>query len=119
MLDVHLRLGVTACGQLQPEHLHTFSDPPEPGAAGAEVRGQTEWVAAAPRTLTFSWDWAYDPHTRVLQGLWHTLRTNLQVVEDDGTDLGDACTRLCVARLMTRVRWEHVVARALDLPLRL
>ena len=127
MFDPHVKLGIAAAGELAPAHLYSKADadsasPDDPrgaGAVAAVTRGVTEWVAQADRQVSFGWDWEYDPNSRRLLGLWHTLRTNLKVVDDEGQDLGDSVTRLCAARLMTRAQWERALGEALGLPVSL
>lgn len=122
MIDPLVRLRIEELQDLQHVHLYSEIDDDDdtrmPPAAAGTVNGVTEW--ATPErigALSFSWDWTYDRSSQRLQGHWHSLRTNLRVVGPAGEDLGEECTRLCVARLMTRVCWEHVVADALGLAL--
>ena len=123
MFDPRIKLDIAAAGALVPVHTYSTPDPEPPGAEGGTAtvitRGVTEWVADAERQVSFGWDWEYDPGSRRLQGLWHTLRTNLVVVDDEGQELGESCTRLCAARLMTRAHWEKVLGVALGLPVAL
>ncbi len=124
MFDPRIKLDVAAAGALLPEHLYSKadddgSDGPDGEDGGVVVvvtRGVTEWVAEGDRQVSFGWDWVYDPNSHRLQGLWNTLRTNLAVVDDEGKELGEACVRLCAARLMTHAHWERVLSEALGLP---
>ena len=120
MIDPLIRLRTEDLLELQ--HVHLYSeldgDPLDPGAKAGTVSGYTEWASANRQpALSFSWDWTYSPETQRLQAQWSSLRTNLRVVDSQGEDLGVECTRLCVARLMTRASWERVIAESLDLAL--
>jgi len=118
MLDVHVRMRVEELTGAAPQHLFSQIDPmvPSPGGAvAAALKGSTEWAVDGPRRLTFGWDWTYEPASSRFSGRWSTLRTNLMVVDEHGTDMGVDCLRLCVARLMTQARWEATIAVALQL----
>lgn len=119
MLDVHVRMRVDELTETAPQHL--FSQIDTAAASGADghlssaLKGSTEWAVDGPRRLTFGWDWTYEPASSRFSGRWSTLRTNLMVVDEHGTDMGADCLRLCVARLMTQARWEATIAIALQL----
>ena len=120
MIDPLIRLRIDELQNLQQVHVYSEIEADEhaPPAAAGSVDGVTEWATPEPTgAISFSWDWTYDRRSQRLQGHWHSLRTNLRVVGPAGEDLGEECTRLCVARLMTPVCWEHVVANALGLTL--
>ncbi len=121
MLDIYVRLHIDDLRELRTSHLYSELENglelDEPDAA--LLRGFTEWSAPAERVLSFGWDWSFDPEAGVMLGEWASLRTNLMVIDDAGLDMGQDCTRLCVARLMTRARWERAVATSLALPLRM
>lgn len=120
MLDPFIRLQAGDMQDLQVAHI--FSDWDEPvsaaGAPSGVASGYTEWSAPQRSpSLSFSWDWTYDRQSRRLEAHWRSLRTNLMVVGPDGAELGDECTRLCAARLLTRARWELGIADALGIAL--
>ncbi|WP_458233053.1 DUF4902 domain-containing protein [Roseateles sp. P5_E8] len=120
MIDPLIRLRTEDLLELQHVHLYSELDgnPLAPGVKAGTVSGYTEWASANRQpALSFSWDWTYSPETQRLQAQWSSLRTNLRVVDSEGEDLGVECTRLCVARLMTRASWERVIAESLDLAL--
>ncbi len=119
MFDTYVRLRIDELQQMLPQHLYSEI---EPGAAGTALGGFTEWSvpgALPGQALSFGWDWAYEPGSGQLLGQWATLRTNLMVVDEAGADMGTDCTRLCIARLLTHVRWERTIAEHLHLTLRL
>jgi hypothetical protein len=120
MFDPLIRLRPEDLLELQHVHLYSEldSESTNPHAKAGTVCGYTEWASANRQpALSFSWDWVYDPGTQRLQAQWSSLRTNLRVVDAQGEDLGVECTRLCVARLMTRASWERVIAESLGLVL--
>lgn len=122
--DAHVRLSADEFDRLQPTHLHSgidddpLSDEPAPSpAASPPVFGYTEWTAPGPRTLSMGWDWSVDrPGESLPRAQWESLRTNVMLVGPDGGDLGPDLTREAVARLMSRIGWERVAARAVALP---
>jgi hypothetical protein len=120
MLDPLIRLQAGDMQDLQVSHLYTEWDDPafaESSSAGV-ASGYTEWsTPSRTPSLTFSWDWTYDRQSQRIEGHWRSLRTNLRVVGPGGEDLGDECTRLCAARLMTRAQWERCIADALGVEL--
>lgn len=117
-MDPLIRKRVDELQSLNATHLYSEIDPEAGAQAAGELYGTTEWATPERSgALSFSWDFSHDAKSQRLTGHWHTLRTNLRVVGDEGEDLGDECTRLCVARLMTRACWEHVVGDALALAL--
>lgn len=120
MFDPLIRLQAGDMQGLQVSHLLTEWDDPASAAnpANGVASGYTEWsTPGRTPSLSFGWDWSYDHRSQRLEGHWRSLRTNLRVVGPDGEDLGDECTRLCAARLLTRAQWERGVAEALGVSL--
>lgn len=81
------------------------------------VHGHTHWTL--PRhtpCVCFGWDWTFEPGIQRLLAQWGSMRTNLRVVDANGTDLGTQYTVVCIARLMTRANWEAVVLAQLNQP---
>jgi len=120
MLDLYARMSVDECLRLQPSHLHSELDDASDGAdrdgqAPPVLQGFTEWTAPGERTLTFGWDWTFEPGTGEWSGHWGTLRTNLVVTDPSGADLGDEKTQDCVSKLMARAGWARAVADVLRL----
>ena len=121
MFDPLIHLRLEDLQGLEHAHLYSELDPessPSQAARFGLLSGSTEWASEdRVPALSFSWDWDYDRQGQRFEAHWSTLRTNLRVVDADGTDLGVECTRLCVARLMTRASWEQVIAQSLGLAL--
>ena len=121
MFDAYVRMIIDDLQALVPKHLHSETDPDGPDLDADElagrVQGFTEWTIAGPRWLSLGWDWTFDVDSRLLLAQWNTLRTNLMVTNEAGDDMGADCTRLCIARLMARVHWEHTTAQVLGLRL--
>jgi Domain of unknown function (DUF4902) len=117
MLDVRIRMRAEELTEVRPTHLFSEIASATPtdlaSPESAPIKGTTEWIAEGQRKLTFGWEWTYEPVSARYEGCWHTLSTNLLVVDSEGTDMGVDCLRLCVARLMTRSHWETVIAAAL------
>jgi hypothetical protein len=120
MFDAYVRIPLDELRRIEPWHLDSGVDldatgagPPDPGAP---VDGYTEWAADAPRTLSMGWDWQFDPDKRQLTALWHTLRTNIMVVDGAGTDFGRERTRQCIAELIGGIDWQTQAAEAVGLP---
>ncbi len=120
MFDAYVRILVDDLARIQPSHLQSGADDPPLDASGPDggtpLGGYTEWVADAPRTLSMGWDWSFDLGSRQLTALWHTLRTNIMVVDAAGGDLGRERTQSCIADLMNSVHWEAATAEAVGLP---
>ncbi|MDT8999868.1 DUF4902 domain-containing protein [Paucibacter sp. APW11] len=120
MFDAYVRLSIDDLQKLVPTHLHSeIEDLVDDADPDASIQGFTEWTAASTRTLSFGWDWCFEPSSEQLLGQWGSLRTNLMVIDESGGDMGIECTRLCIARLMTHIRWEYTIAKVLGLRLQL
>lgn len=122
MFDAYVRLSIENLQGLKITHVHSeMEDVLSPDADQAQpmVQGFTEWSAPGDRAISFGWDWTFEPDKNRLLARWTTLRTNLMLIDEDGSDLGNDCMRLCVARLMTRVCWEETISELLGLALKL
>lgn len=118
MFDTFVRLPVADLAGIAPWHLQSGVDdgPAEGSASHGTLSGFTEWAAGSQRVLSMGWDWTFDRESRRLTAHWNTLRTNIMVINDGGSDLGREGTRTCIANLMSNVGWESVTASALGLP---
>jgi hypothetical protein len=118
MFDTYVRLPVADLAGTKPWHLQSGvdEDPLETADSDGTLNGFTEWAAGNQPVLSMGWDWTFDRESRLLTAHWHTLRTNIMVVNDGGADLGREGTRTCIADLMTTVGWESATAHALGLP---
>ena len=112
---ISVNLRVEEFEALVPEHLCTiieseqFSDM-EAEANNDLLQGITEWISPwQERQLSFGLDWYFQKSTRVMWARWTTLRTNVIVVDAVDVDQGNDCLHLCVALMMTRVRWEEAI----------
>jgi hypothetical protein len=109
--SVRLALRVEEFDALVPEHLFSVLDDEacahdDDGA----LMGTTEWSAPwQGRQLSFGLDVGYHPERQYVEARWSTLRTNAMVVDEAGAELALNDLRWCVARMLTRVRWESVV----------
>lgn len=114
MIDPFVRLRLEEFNGLSHRHLYSEVDGELPPTQ--HLSGYTEWISNSGKpALSFSWDWNYDRGSQRLQAEWDSLRTNLKVIDQDGADLGDDCTRLYVARQMDQAQWERVIADTLGL----
>lgn len=118
--DLYIRLRDLEIFGRAPDHLYSELDNVVDGDAGWHgenaLHGVTEWaLVAGTRSITFGWDWTFEPEVKRLLAQWASMRTNLMVVDADGVDMGDDYTLLCIARMMTRVRWEEAVIKKLEL----
>lgn len=115
MIDPFVRLRLSEFQGLRHTHLLSEFDS-ERRAGQSPCSGYTEWVSRDRLpALTFSWDWSYDQGQRQFEAHWHTLRTNLRVVDEVGADLGAEFTASCVAREMARLGWQSETALSLGL----
>lgn len=118
--DLYIRLRDSEVLERTPDHLYSEMESTAGGDTpwqGENVlQGVTEWaLAAGTRSITFGWDWTFEPEVKRLLAQWGTMRTNLMLVDGNGVDLGTDYTLLCIARMMTRARWEDAVAKMLEL----
>jgi hypothetical protein len=122
MFDAYVRLSIANVHDLQVTHIHSELEdmlPAQADQAQPMLQGFTEWSAPGDRAISFGWDWTFEPDKNRLLARWTTLRTNLMLIDESGTDLGNDCMRLCVARLMTRACWEDTISGLLGLQLKL
>ncbi|MBV1774278.1 DUF4902 domain-containing protein [Burkholderiaceae bacterium DAT-1] len=103
-------------------HTHLYSEMDELDPASClplgKIRGYTEWASnRRPCALSFSWDWDYDCRRLSIDARWETLRTNVRMVDHEGTHLNDWDTRRFIAHLMTELQWEHTISSVLGLTL--
>jgi hypothetical protein len=112
-MDVTIRLRETELERLEPQHLYSALDEPEPAAP--TLCGVTEWQVPGARALSFGWDWSATTGAELV-GHWSTLRTNAVLVSADGRVLPDAALQRGVERLMQHRRWQRAVAQVLGLP---
>jgi hypothetical protein len=121
MFDPLIRLRLDELQGLQHQHRYSELDPQQSMLRLPPLgllSGSTEWASEGRMpVLSFSWDWDYDRQAQRLEAHWHSLRTNLRVLDADGGDPGFAGTRMFLSRLLTNAHWERVVAHSLDLPL--
>lgn len=119
MINPLVRLSVAELQARHTVHLYSEIDRLEPTEQSfGTVTGFTEWASQhLSPSLSFSWDWTYDHRSQMVQGHWQSLRTNVRLVDEDGTDLSPGLMRQCVARLMTQLCWERVIADAVGLTL--
>ena len=115
MFDTYVRLRLGELHAIQPRHLHSGTDD---GAVLALRRddtltGFTEWASDGARALSMGWDWSLAANSPWPVAHWDTLRTNIMLTGDEGTDLGTEWTQCCVAERMSRVDWAAAVVESL------
>ena len=115
--DGYIRLRPRDVLRLELQHLGSWLDemPRIDQPADWPIRGTSEWTAVAARTLSFGWDWSFDPMLGRIAAHWKTLRTNLMMIHADGRDASAELSQRCVARLLYSAGWERVVATTLAL----
>jgi len=126
-IDCYVRLLCTALERVNLHHLESGLDFPdlllsararalEGAIALLPVQGYTEWTASATLgTVSVGWDWTLDS-TGELRLNPHSVRTNVMLIADDGSDRGRSATREAIWRLIARHRWQPVVLEAVGLP---
>ena len=121
MLDTWVRVSLPELMRTSPTHLYSAFDNEATDlacAANLPQSGYTEWTAPGPRTLSFSWDWHWEPEAGRMMADWHNLRTNLQLVDESGCELPVTATHHCVAQLMEQAHWAEATRLALALNVR-
>jgi len=123
-LDCYLRLRLAELEALRFEHLESGADQGE-GEAGAAahaeaaiaiagIEGYTEWVSTAPVAHSIGWDWHVRPPQGALVLRAHSIRTNIMLLLQDGTDAGRAETERAIAELIERWNWAETVLAAVQ-----
>lgn len=125
--DCYVRLPSPAFECVNLRHLESGLDVPdtlpiasararEGACALPPVQGFTEWTSSALSTVSVGWDWMLDPIGELRLNP-HSIRTNVMLVADDGSDLGRSVTLEALLLLIARHRWQAVVLQAVGLPL--
>lgn len=123
-LDSYLRLRRSDLEALRLEHLESNVDPSdiENGAAaraeGASVlpaiEGYTEWVSAAAVPHSIGWDWSLRLGPGELMVKPHSIRTNIMLLQPDGSDAGQALTERAIIDYLAGWDWATPVLAAIQ-----
>lgn len=115
MFDAYVRTSALEVAQLRPEHCFSevdADDALEAMRASNALKGTTEWIIPASRTITLAWEWSYDREARQVLADWESLRTNLMITHNGGIDQGPTITQWMVEALMSKVGWDTQVLEA-------
>lgn len=121
MLDTWVRVSLSELMRTTPTHLlSAFDEDPDDLQTAAEQlqHGYTEWSAPGPRTLSFGWDWRWEPQQGRLMADWANLRTNLRLLDEQGQEMNIESTLVCVERWMEQAQWAQITQLALGLGMR-
>lgn len=122
LFDAYLRVGRDELQALEFQHLESCADPAEPGE-GAQagdacsttaIEGFTEWVTTAPRPHSIGWDWYVKVPEGSLAVRAYSIRTNIMLRREDGSDAGQAATLLAIDELIQGWPWAETVLRVLQ-----
>lgn len=123
--DYYLRLHEAALLATVLEHIESGLDidlesqaPPAAAEASSDalsMRGFTEWASSTSPAVSVGWDWiTTQPGLLLLDG--SSLRTNVMLVDGQGTDRGHKATVLNLVRLVEGFDWQSAVLGALRAP---
>lgn len=88
---------------------------PMEGACVSTIEGYTEWVSATTPVISLGWDWIYDPmrvpSMQVRQG---SLRTNVMLLDNDGTEVGPLKTAILLEAVLDCFGWQETVLDAIE-----
>lgn len=105
---------------LRLKHFHSAADP-EPGNTPPQQRcgtattlsGYTEWVVDTHLPISLGWDWRIDAPDNMAQWQRDELpRTNLQLVNEQGSPLHWVDNLRVLATWVDAQDWQHTVAIA-------
>jgi Domain of unknown function (DUF4902) len=74
------------------------------------ITGYTEWIDGASAVVTVGWDWKMSgAGSGVSLTRTSEPRSNVMLIDANGTDLGPAGTTMTLAQLLGRFDWQSVV----------
>ncbi len=85
------------------------------GASASALFGSSEWVTESDPPVSLGWDWMLTTSGDVLMNR-HSIRTNLMLVDHDGSDLGHTVSIETVVRTIENFAWQRHVLLALQGP---
>lgn len=123
-IDFYLRLDAAQLASLRFEHLESHIDADladlarqaryEGAWLSEGIEGYTEWVDSARAGYSIGWDWIVQPPTGLLALKAHSIRTNIMLMEADGSDAGRSRTELHLAELLESWSWSDAVLSTLQ-----
>ena len=122
-LDCYLRLRRAELEALRLEHLESSVDSSDVEGAAAllegasalmAIEGYTEWVSTEPVPHSIGWDWSLTMGHDLLDVKPHSIRTNIMLVRDDGTDAGQAQTEHAIIDFLAGWDWSGTVLAAVQ-----
>ncbi len=119
-MDYYVRLSAAALLSLPLAHVESAvdSDDGAPLCQGESasllpcIRGYTEWVGLTQSQVSIGWDWTLTGAGELTLDR-HSIRTNVMLVDEQGTDCGQQLTVEAVIRAIARCDWQAVVLGAL------
>ncbi|PTT86417.1 hypothetical protein DBR42_13605 [Pelomonas sp. HMWF004] len=122
LFDSYVRLGRDELKALSFEHLESCADPaaqderaePADACPTAAIEGFTEWVSTAPRPHSIGWDWYVKVPEGTLAVRPFSIRTNIMLRQEDGSDAGQAATLEAIGELIQGWPWAEAVLQRLQ-----
>jgi hypothetical protein len=75
----------------------------------ANISGYTEWKSLSKPAISLGWDWVGALPSGVLEVLPSSLRTNLMLIDEDGSDLGASATGHRLEAWLHGLAWQPIV----------
>jgi hypothetical protein len=78
--------------------------------------GYSEWIGSGFPALTLGWDWRLElGRNHVKLTLLNEPRSNIMLLDDQGTDLGPETTRRLLAEFVDDLPWRDEVIGSIDI----
>lgn len=105
----YVRIPASVLPTIELRHLVSGKDSTIAGITGkTTITGYTEWIGTwESSTLTLGWDWGVVGGVVVMLNL-NELRTNIQLVADNGTTEPPGRARVLLARWIESIRWREI-----------
>jgi hypothetical protein len=125
VFDCYVRLHEAALQCMPLQHLQSGLDSNDErentarafGAASvpSAICGYTEWISDSTPAVSVGWDWSVTAPGELTLNR-HSIRTNVMLVDEHGTDRGREATIEATIRIIDQRPWQQAVLAAVQAP---